>query len=144
MRLIVLLAVTTTTIMAACVQPRDHPPSGAETTDGAHGLSSDCPDHPLRERARSEGRLRLLVTLDLEVRPSSELDTAAARQQRERIAAAADQLLASVPASQVRLLRRYAELPLLAVEADEAGVCSILRAPGLRDLAEDRARPTGG
>jgi subtilisin family serine protease len=98
----------------------------------------------LAERVATEGKVRVIVGLNLPARADGLLRANERSQQRANIRAAqnavADQLLAGTAA---RLHTRFDTIPFLAAEVDAAAMARLRTSPLVRHLQEDRlARPT--
>jgi hypothetical protein len=101
-----------------------------------------CPESPLRLALRQsdERRLRVLVSLTGDIPPAGETEDA---ERRRAIAALQERLVTGLQGTDSRVLRRYDNLPQLALRVDEAGLCRLLVSPLVRSVEIDRATPPG-
>jgi hypothetical protein len=109
-----------------------------------HSLPDDCPEEPLRDAIREQGRLPVIVTLELEAVPEAGLTEPEAAARRRRIAELREALIAELERFDVEVLRTYERFPLLALEVDEAALCHLLVSPMVRSVDLARADPPGG
>ena len=98
----------------------------------------------LRATAEAEGRVRVLVELATPTQPEARLGTASLEAQRARIAAAQTAVLRTL-GNEVRSTRRYATLPLLALEVGPTDLEALAGAADVARVFPDRRNyPTLG
>ncbi len=122
-------------LLALSFTPASAPPVGAQ-------IAAGIVPQELRERALREGRVRVIVELEVPgviVRPEGLLQSIAARlAQRRHIAGTQSRLLSLLGAVTHREARRYETVPLLALEAD-ANALNALESAGLaKRVFEDK------
>lgn len=101
-------------------------------------------EHPLREVARRQGTVPVLVRLEVETHPEATLEEAEAEAQRRRIAAAQDEVLGLLEGSGSRPRTRYRRFPLLSLLVTEEGLCRLLTSPRVLQVEEDGVARPGG
>jgi hypothetical protein len=97
----------------------------------------------LRERAAREGSVRVIVQVEALGAPEASLDSPAARQERRRrIARAQDGLFDELSRHRVRRIRRFRRVPFVAMEVGPLGLRALERSNVALVIEEDRlARP---
>ncbi|NEA32826.1 hypothetical protein [Streptomyces sp. SID13031] len=120
--------------------------SGASTTPDAQQPSpGSTPQSTLLSRVPPAGTLPVVVTLAGTYVPEGELADESARQaQRRAIRAAQDAVLAELPSSGVRAVRRFAFTPQLALTVDAAALERLLRSQRVAAVQEDTAQSQHG
>lgn len=113
--------------------------SGESTTPGTE--PSPTLQTTLLSKVPPGGTLRVIVTLTGPFVPEGELaDEPARLAQRRAIKAAQDAVLAELPSSGVRAVRRFAYTPQLALTVDAAALERLLRSPRVAAVQEDTAQ----
>jgi subtilisin len=93
-------------------------------------------------KAKSEGRVRVIVGLNTPFRPEGFLRNAQLVQsQRREITQAQDRLIVQLTGSNARSLTRFAFIPFIAIEVDEAALTSLRNSPEVSSIEEDLPRP---
>lgn len=120
-------------------------PAGAGPADqGARsGSSGQAPD-PARERAfdalaaeaEREGPLRVMVELAEPATPEGDQPDAAVARQRDRIAAAGDDVGRALAGTGSRVVHRYRTIPFVSVEVSRAGLERLRARAAVRTVAE--------
>ena len=109
------------------------PPDPAPTPPS---MNAECPEDPLLERLREEGTLRVIVTLEMDLR-----DTADRDERRAAVAEAQDRILAELESTGAELIRRFGNFPQLVLRVDEAALCYLLTSPLVESIHVDEADP---
>jgi hypothetical protein len=100
-------------------------------------------NHALLTKAKSQGRVRVIVRLRLgEQKLETTLaDPAAVTVQCQAIACLQDRLLQRMESFSVTSIRRFEFVPQVAMEVEAAGMSDLLANPEVVDIAEDKAEP---
>lgn len=113
--------------------------SGESTKQGVSPSSPSLPQSTLL--VPPGGTLPVIVTLTGTFVPEGELaDESARLAQRRAIKAAQDAVLAELPSSGVRAVRRFAYTPQLALTVDAAALDRLLRSQRVAAVQEDTAQ----
>lgn len=121
------------------VFPNEQPSPMAEPDNPK--LQDQCPDSPLLEEVRNTGTLRLVVTLDVDFDPQILADPEKAAEQRRKIAESQEQLIAELEKTEAEVLRRYNNLPQLALRVEEPALCHLLTSPLVQGIQVDVPDP---
>jgi hypothetical protein len=105
---------------------------------------SPCPEDPLREEVRTEGHIRILVALEMDVVREGDLDEVERARQRQAISDLQDRLLGELRSTDVDVVRRYELRPQLALRVDEPALCRLLVSELVRALQQDTPEPPAG
>jgi hypothetical protein len=89
-------------------------------------------------RARAQGTVRILLRLNVPVAPEASVGAARALSQRASIAAAQSTVLSRLGRAAFVPARRFAFVPYLALEADEADLRSLAALPEVQEIRLDR------
>lgn len=93
-------------------------------------------------KARSQGAVRVIVSLNTPFAPEGELpDAAAVNQQRAGIADSQAAVLDALRGCKVESVRRYKYTPTIALEVDACGLKRLMHAKDVSSIAEDRLLP---
>lgn len=106
--------------------------------------TQECPDDPLLDRVQQEETLRVIVTLNLETTPESELTEQEVEEQRQRIREIQDELIAELEGTDAEVIRRYERFAILALGVGETALCRILTSGLVRDVEEDQPDSPSG
>lgn len=99
----------------------------------------------LQDRAGQQGRVDVIVRLDVDVAPEGELSENDVERQRRSIQSAQDRVLSALEGTRFTLLHRYRVSPLLALSLSSKGVAVVKHHPAVRDVTLDtRDAPSGG
>jgi hypothetical protein len=90
--------------------------------------------HPLLDRVREEGTIRVIVRLEFEALDDPD-------ENRHAIDEAQDALLRELDDTDVDVRRRYKSLPMFALIVDEAVLRILLASPLVANVQEDEADP---
>jgi hypothetical protein len=116
--------------------------SGAGTPPAAEPSPSQ---HALLGKVPAGGTLPVMVMLSVAFVPEGELADESARQaQRRAIRAAQDAVLAELPSSGVRSVRRFTFTPQLALTVDATALQRLLRSQRVAAVQEDTAQSQHG
>jgi hypothetical protein len=105
---------------------------------------SPCPEDPLRDEVRTEGHIRILVALEMDLVREGELDDVERARQRQAISDLQDRLLDELRGTDVDVVRRYEMRPQLALRVDEPALCRLLVSELVRALQRDTPEPPAG
>lgn len=98
----------------------------------------------LQDRAEQQGRVDVIVRLDVDVAPEGELSEDGVDRQRRSIQSAQDRLLSALEGTRFMLLHRYRVSPLLALSLSPEGVAVVEDHPIVRGVTLDtRDAPSG-
>ena len=111
--------------------------------DSPDGLQ-DCQDSPLRETARQDGGVRLIVHLAGDFRPETALSADEMMAQRSEISSRQDQILQELQGTDFTLVRRFDVLPIIVLRVDETGFCRLAASEHVDRLEEDKPEPPTG
>jgi hypothetical protein len=99
----------------------------------------------LLSKARTNGTVRIVVTLRMDFQAEGNLPNSQAVQvQRQSIAALQNAVLERLAPYGVSSLRRYKYIPSLAMEVDAQALKVLIEAPEVASIAEDIAVPPLG
>jgi subtilisin family serine protease len=108
---------------------------------GAFALPGAVPGE-LREAARGQGRVRVIVQLDLETVAEGRLpDAVAVAQQRAAIAGVQGEVLLAVATSPHRVTARFRTIPFFGLEASAPALEALEASPRVLRVTEDRPEP---
>lgn len=100
----------------------------------------------LRDRAREEGRVSVIVRLDVDHTPEGELSEDGVKRQRKSIRAAQDQLLAALRDTDFDVIHRFTISPLIGLMLSPDAVEALEGSSALRHVSldvPDRPASTG-
>lgn len=113
-------------------------PSSGQVSSANAAAQRQIDVEVLGPRAQAQGRLRVLVSLDIPVQPEGRLrGLAQAQQQRALIADAQRALTRQLDPSHSQLLRRFKFVPVIALRVDEAGLAELAANPLVIHVQED-------
>jgi hypothetical protein len=118
-------------------------PGAADNLTG--GTVSNAAYEKLLSKARTNGTVRIVVTLRMDFQAEGNLPNSQAVQvQRQSIAALQNAVLERLAPYGVSSLRRYKYIPSLAMEVDAQALKVLIEAPEVASIAEDIAVPPLG
>jgi subtilisin len=91
----------------------------------------------LREKARENGKVRVMVRLDVNARSEGALSPSQATQQRQDIAQAQDSVLDKLTDGEVSSITRFKFVPFLAMDVDEEAMAKLATMDGVASMQED-------
>lgn len=122
----------------ATLTPESPPPA---TAAPASATETPLPSqyNRLLDRLREQGRLSIIIELDVAFTPEGELpDQQAVADQRQAIAAAQQRLLQRMAGFAIGNVNTYETIPFVAMNVDEAALRDLIANPAVHNIEEDR------
>lgn len=92
---------------------------------------------PLYDRVRNNGRVSLIVGLNVFFQPEGDLSGQSVQAQRQAIAQAQQSVISALSAFDVDILNTYSFVPFMAVTVDEAGFLYLINSPFVTHIEEN-------
>jgi len=89
------------------------------------------------EKAQADGRVRVIVRVDVPARPEGELDGPAAVEQRQVITDTQNTILDGLAATDFRVARQFDIIPYMALEVTPEALARLAQQPGVLSVVED-------